>query len=132
MRRDSIACQTGRIGPLAYTPPEELGQGREVRGYGRGGFALVLTDGPSDNSAPMPVQRVVPLSFAQARLVANDMQTRWPLAFTAMRDQPLGPLAWVEQIIADLPLALEKAIDAAAERVTELRVMRAAATGRES
>ena len=124
MHTDHIAARSGICGWLAYTAPPEVGKGHHEQSYGNGGFALIASQGNSGNSAPRPHHhRAVSLSFDEARRAADEIDA-W-MSFE--RGQTCRE--WVEAVIADLPVVLQEAIDAASERTTQLRVMRAAVTG---
>jgi hypothetical protein len=120
----SISQRAVKMGWLVYTPPKELGDGRQIPAWGPGGFGLWL--GGSGSSHELRVQgsgTTRALSFAQARAAADEVD-RW-LKFE--RSQTARET--VEAIIKDLPVALDRAIQVADARTGQLREMRAAASG---
>lgn len=125
----SISRTPGRIGPLTYTPPKELGRGNEIPSWGQGGFGFER--GTHYNGhAPEIVGsgNVVPLSYSSARAVADWIDGMFG-AHRSRNGNPATAREWVEAIIADLPIALDEAIQTADKRTNELRMMKAAATG---
>lgn len=113
---DRISTQAGVCGWLAYSPPAEIGKGQEVRAYGPGGFSI-WTSYHDGRSAPRQLRNPRPLTFDEARAAAGDVDRY--LAF----DRGRTCRQWVDEIIADLPVALQEAIDVAKRRTRELRTM---------
>lgn len=113
-----ISGQAGVCGWLAYTPPAEVGQGSEVRAYGTGGFSIWLSSNNGGYGVPRARRTPArPLTIDQARAVARDVDRY--ISFD--RDETCA--GWVEAVIADLPVALQEAIDIAKKRTRELRAL---------
>jgi hypothetical protein len=126
----SISRTPGRIGPLTYTPPKELGSGKEIPSWGVGGFGFDRGRQSGGTAPEIAGASGVchPLSYGTARAVADFIDRM----FATNRSRSGGVTSareWVEAIIADLPIALDEAIQTADKRTNELRLMRAAATG---
>lgn len=126
----SISRQPGRIGPLTYTPPKELGAGKEIPAWGRGGFGFERAQSHARGSAPeiRGSTTCVPVTWARARAIADWIDHHFDTD-PARPGAPSTAREWVEAVIADLPAALDEAIGHADQRTNELRRMKAAATG---
>jgi hypothetical protein len=123
MRSDSIAAQPSMCGWMAYTPPKEIGQGREIPSWPVG-FSI-YRQGHHDGNSPRMATRT--LSYGEALRMA-EIVDEW-LTFEHRRSEPRTCVQWVRAIIAEIPKVYGEALESANERVSLLREARAGAEG---